>query len=53
MSDEKNIKKNYKIVKGNITDLELSPVSEHITPARPRRKSNSTNNIVIPKEKNS
>lgn len=54
MSDEKNIKKNYKIVKGNITDLELSPVSEHITPARPRKKSNSTtNNIVIPKEKNS
>lgn len=51
MSDEKNIKKNYKIIKGNIADLNLSPVSEHITPAKPKKKINS-NNIIIPKEKN-
>lgn len=50
MSDEKNIKKNYEIVKGNISDLDLSPVSEHITPAKPKKRSQS-NNIVIPKEK--
>lgn len=52
MSDEKNMKKNYEIVKGNISDLDLSPVSEHITPAKPKKKSQSNNNIVIPKEKN-
>ena len=51
MSDEKNVKKNYEIVKGNISDLELSEVSEHITPAKPKKKTQS-NNIVIPKEKN-
>lgn len=45
-----NKKKNYEVVKGNIKDLDLSPVSEHITPAKPKKKS-VTNNIVIPESK--
>ena len=48
-----NKKKNYEIVQGNIKDLDLSDVSEHITPAKPKKK-NIPNNIIIPesKEKN-
>lgn len=50
MSDEKNKKKKLEIVNGKISDLNISTVSEHITPAKPKKKSQS-NNIVIPQEK--
>jgi hypothetical protein len=42
-------KKKLEIVAGKIEDLNLSPVSEHIKPAKPKNKKNS-NNIVIPHE---
>ncbi len=51
MEEKENKKKNYEIVKGNISDLDLSDISNHITPAKPRKK-NQANNIIIPGEKN-
>lgn len=50
MEEKENKKKNFEIVKGNISDLNLSDVSEHITPAKPRKKV-KTENIIIPGEK--
>lgn len=48
MSDEKNNKKKLEIVNGNISDLNISPVSEHITHSKQKEKS-QCNNIIIPK----
>ena len=49
MSEEKEIE----IISGDGSNLEISPVYEHINAAKPKGKDKNPKNIVIPKENNS
>lgn len=54
MSDkenEENSKKEIKIVSGDGSNLEISPVYENINSVKPKDQDNKPKNIVIPKEK--
>ena len=48
MSEEKE-KKEIKIVDGDGSDLDISPVYEDINDLRPKSKDDKPKNIVIPK----
>ena len=48
MSEEKEIE----IISGDGSNLEISPVYEHINAAKPESKDKKPKNIVIPKENN-
>lgn len=48
MSEEK---KDIEIIKGDGSNLNISPVYEHISAAKPKSKDKNPKNIVIPNEK--
>ena len=50
MSDNE---KNIEIVSGDGSNLDISPVYEHLNAGKPKGTENKPKNIVIPKEKNS
>ncbi|MCI9016041.1 MAG: hypothetical protein HFJ53_02585 [Clostridia bacterium] len=47
----KNKSKNIKIEKGNGKNLNISPVHEHLSIAKPKIKDYKNKNIIIPKGK--
>ena len=49
MKDEKN--KNIEIVSGNVNDLNISPVYDHIDIEKPK-EDKKKKKIIIPKDKN-
>ena len=51
MSDSKDNKKEIEIVNGDSSDLDISPVYEHIDAGKPKNQDNKPKNIVIPGEK--
>ena len=56
MSEEKEIneeKKEIEIISGDGSNLDISPVYEHINAAKPKGKDKTPKNIIIPKENNS
>lgn len=48
MSEEE---KKIEIVSGNVTDLEISPVYEHLNAAKPKTSKENKKKIVIPEVK--
>ena len=42
-------KKNLEVVTGDGSNLEISPVYNHISAEKPQKKNNKPKNIVIPK----
>lgn len=51
MSDEKNNKKEIQIISDNGSTLNISPVYEHITAAKPKIQDKKPKNIIVPKNK--
>ena len=51
MADEKQDKKQIEVVSGDGSNLDISPVYEHIDAAKPKNKDNKPKNIVIPGQK--
>lgn len=51
MADEKEEKKEIEVVSGDGSDLDISPVYEHINAARPKNKDKKPKDIVVPGEK--
>lgn len=51
MADEKKDKKEIEVVTGDGSDLDISPVYDHIDVAKPKRKDKKPENIVIPGQK--
>ena len=51
MADEKEEKKEIKVVSGDGSDLDISPVYEHINAARPKNKDKKPKDIVVPGQK--
>lgn len=51
MSDEKEEKKEIEVVSGDGSDLDISPVYEHINAARPKNKDKKPKDIVVPGQK--
>ena len=51
MSDEKQDKKEIEIVSGDGSNLDISPVYEHIDAAKPKNKDKKPKDIVIPGQK--
>lgn len=51
MVDEKEDKKEIEVISGDGSDLDISPVYEHISAARPKNKDKKPQNIVIPGQK--
>lgn len=51
MSEEKEDKKEIEIVNGDGSDLDISPVYEHIEAGKPKNKDQKPKNIIVPGEK--
>lgn len=51
MADEKEEKKEIEVVSGDGSDLDISPVYEHINAARPKNKDKKPKDIVVPGQK--
>lgn len=51
MSEEKQDKKEIEIVSGDGSNLDISPVYEHIDAAKPKNKDKKPKDIVIPGQK--
>ena len=51
MSNKKNDKKEIEIISDDGSTLNISPVYEHISAAKPKPKDKKPKNIVIPKNK--
>lgn len=51
MSEEKEDKKEIEIVSGDGSNLDISPVYEHIDAAKPKNKDKKPQNIIIPGQK--
>lgn len=51
MSEEKEEKKEIEVVSGDGSNLDISPVYEHIDAAKPKNKDNKPKNIVVPGQK--
>lgn len=51
MADEKENKKKIEIVNGDGSNLDISPVYEHIEAVKPKNKDRKPKNIVIPGQK--
>ncbi|MBQ2836010.1 MAG: hypothetical protein IJE68_04180 [Clostridia bacterium] len=51
MADEKQDKKEIEVVSGDGSNLDISPVYEHIDAAKPKNKDKKPQNIVIPGQK--
>ena len=43
-------KKNLEVVSGNVSDLDISPVHNHLNAAKPKCTKEKPSYIVIPKE---
>ena len=52
MADKKDEKKEIEIVNGDGSNLDISPVYEHINAAKPKNKDKKPKNVIIPGEKN-
>ena len=52
MADEKENKKEIEVINGDGSNLDISPVYEHINAAKPKNKDNNPKNIIIPGQKN-
>lgn len=54
MSDEKDLKeekKEIEVVNGDGSNLDISPVYDHIGAAKPKGKDEKPKNIIVPGEK--
>lgn len=51
MSEENENKKEIEVVNGDGSNLDISPVYEHINAVKPKNKENKPKNIVIPGQK--
>lgn len=51
MADEKENKKKIEIVNGDGSNLDISPVYEHIDAVKPKHREKKPKNIVIPGQK--
>ena len=51
MAEEKEEKKEIEVVNGDGSDLDISPVYEHIDAGKAKNQDNKPKNIVIPGEK--
>lgn len=51
MSDEKEDKKEIEVVSGDGSNLDISPVYEHIEAVKPKNRDKKPKNIVIPGQK--
>ena len=52
MSEEKDTKNEIEVISGDGSNLEISPVYEHINAAKPKSKDKNPKNIIVPKNKN-
>ncbi len=51
MDDEKENKKEIEVISGDGSNLDISPVYEHIEAAKPKSRDKKPQNIVIPGQK--
>ena len=51
MSNEKEDKKQIEVVSGDGSNLNISPVYEHINTAKPKNRDKKPKNIVVPGQK--
>lgn len=51
MDDEEEEKKGIEVVSGDGTEIEISPVYDHIILDKPNNNNEKKGNIIIPKEK--
>jgi hypothetical protein len=51
MSEEKEDKKEIEVVSGDGSNLDISPVYEHISAAKPKDRDKKPKNIVVPGQK--
>ena len=51
MTDEKENKKEIEVVSGDGSNLDISPVYEHINAAKPKDRDKKPKNIVVPGQK--
>ncbi len=51
MSDKKNDKKEIEIISDDGSTLNISPVYEHISAAKPKIQDKKPKNIIVPKNK--
>ena len=51
MSDKKENKKEIEVVSGDGSNLDISPVYEHIEAVKPKNKDKKPKNIIIPGQK--
>lgn len=53
MSDKNEQKKGIKVISGDGSNLDISPVYEHIDAAKPKINEKKPKNIIVPAEKKS
>ena len=51
MSEEKENKKEIEVVSGDGSNLDISPVYEHINAAKPKDRDKKPKNIIVPGQK--
>lgn len=51
MSEENDTKPEIEVISGDGSNLEISPVYEHISVAKPKSKDKNPKNIIVPKNK--
>ena len=51
MAEEKEKKKEIEVVSGDGSNLDISPVYEHINAAKPKNRDKKPTNIVVPGQK--
>lgn len=51
MADERKNKKDIEVISGDGSNLDISPVYEHINAAKPKAKNKSPKDIIVPKNK--
>ena len=51
MAEEKEEKKEIEVVSGDGSNLDISPVYEHINAAKPKNRDKKPTNIVVPGQK--
>lgn len=48
MSNEKEAKKEIEVISGDGSNLDISPVYEHINAAKPKNRDKKPKNIIVP-----
>ena len=51
MANEKDNKKEIEVISGDGSNLDISPVYEHINAAKPKSKDKKNKNIIVPGNK--